>query len=243
VVEDVTVKTELEQKIYQAEKLSTVSMLSAGMAHEINNPIGSILSNAQNLIEEEVCEERRASLRWIETEARRIARIVQELLKFAAPDTGQAPGSAVNAVIADVVRLVESTLGRENRIRIDTRLAEDAGSTALSPDELTQVTINLIANSIQAIPGAGRITVTTRLRPRKGAVCMTVADTGQGIPKNVLPRVFDPFFTTKANGQGTGLGLSVVWGIVTKHGGHVAVSSREGHGTRIVLDLPHLGDS
>jgi len=127
---------------------------------------GSILSNTQNLLAVETCEERRESLQWIEQETRRVARIVQELLRFAAPDTGQAPGAVVNEVIRDIVRLVGGTLGAEDRIHIETILAEDTLTTVLSPDELKQVVINLIKNSIQAIDGEGRITITTRHRPR-----------------------------------------------------------------------------
>jgi signal transduction histidine kinase len=236
--EDVSVRTELEHKIFQAEKLSSISMLSAGMAHEINNPLGSILTNVQNLIAEEAVAERAVSLRWIEQETRRIARIVRELLRFSSSGESAEAGADVNEVVRDVIRLVGHSLAPEGRIRVDSRLAEGLPCTVLSPDELKQVVINLVTNSVQAIEGPGRILVSTRWSPARGRISLSVADSGSGIPEGLVPRIFDPFFTTKANGVGTGLGLSVVYGIVTKYDGGVEVRSRPGAGTRIVLGLP-----
>jgi nitrogen-specific signal transduction histidine kinase/HAMP domain-containing protein len=240
VAEDVSAKTELEQKMFQAEKLSSISMLSAGMAHEINNPLGSILTNVQNLIDEEENAARKVSLKWIEQETRRIARLVQELLNFASGDAEPGQGSDVNAVIRDVLRLLGYSLTGENRIRIDTRLSDGLPACVLSPDELKQVVINLVRNAVQAIPDAGRVLVSTRPLPESGRISLAVADTGSGISKEMVPRIFDPFFTTKPNGVGTGLGLSVVYGIVTKHAGTIGVRTREGGGTRITLGLPVL---
>ncbi len=241
--DDISAKTELEEKIFQAEKLSSISMLSAGMAHEINNPLGSILTNVQNLIDEEECPEKRIALKWIEQETRRIARIVAELLNFASADSGHASGADVNRVVEEVIGLVSHPLEREGRVRIDTRLAAGLPPAVVSPDELKQVVLNLLKNSLQAIRGAGRILVSTRPGDPGGRIMLAVADTGTGIPPEVLPRIFDPFFTTKANGEGTGLGLSVVYGIVTKYNGTIDVRSRPGRGTRIRLGLPGLREA
>jgi signal transduction histidine kinase len=240
--EDISAKTELEEKIFQAEKLSSISMLSAGMAHEINNPLGSILTNVQNLIEEETSPERCVSLKWIEQETRRIARIVQGLLNFAASDAGHAAGSDVNQVVREVTGLVSCSLAREERMRIDTRLAADLPPSVVSTDELKQVVINLLKNAVQAISGPGRILISTRRMNGSGRVALSIADTGCGISKEIMPRIFDPFFTTKANGEGTGLGLSVVYGIVTKYSGAIDVKSREGRGARFSLSLPCADD-
>ena len=223
-VDDISARTELEEKIFQAEKLSAISMLSAGMAHEINNPLGSILTNVQNLIDEETNDERRVSLKWIEQETRRIARTVQELLNFASTDSGHVPGSDVNGVVRDVVALMGHSFAGDERIRIDARLAAGLPHSVVSTDELKQVVINLLRNSIQAIPSAGRIVVTTRLLDPCG-IALGIADTGTGIPKEIVPRIFDPFFTTKANREGTGLGLSVVYGIINKYHGSIDVRS------------------
>ena len=238
VAEDISAKTELEHKIFQAEKLSSISMLSAGMAHEINNPLSSILTNVQNLINEDTDAKRKVSLRLIEQETRRIARIVRELLNFASTDTAQVAGCDVNQAAAETIRLVGFALAREQRIQIDARLAPGLPPSVLSTDEVKQVAVNLIKNSMQAIQGNGRILVSTRLERSGERICFSVADTGSGIPKNLIPRIFDPFFTTKNNGDGTGLGLSVVYGIVTKYNGTIRVRGREGGGTRIALGLP-----
>jgi len=234
--EDISAKTELEQKIFQAEKLSSISMLSAGMAHEINNPLSSILTNVQNLLEEEPGSTRRVSLKWIEQETRRIARIVQELLNFASAGSPQAGGCALNPVVEQTVGLLSRSL--PEGLRVDTRLAADLPPSAASADELKQVLLNLVKNSIQAIEGRGRILVRTGLS-RDGRLSLVVSDTGRGMPRALIPRIFDPFFTTKDGG--TGLGLSVVYGIVTKYGGALTVRSREGRGTRIALSLPPPG--
>ena len=239
--DDISAKTELEEKIFQAEKLSSISMLSAGMAHEINNPLGSILTNVQNLIGEEADPERKISLKWIEQETRRIARIVQELLNFASTDAGRAPEADVNGVVEEVIRLVSRSIPREGGIRIAAHLASGLPAAAVGTDELKQVVVNLLKNSIQAIRDSGRILVSTRLSRKGDRISLSVSDTGQGIPPEIIPRIFDPFFTTKADAGGTGLGLSVVYGIVSKHNGTIDVKSGEGRGTRISLNLPLPG--
>jgi two-component system NtrC family sensor kinase len=202
------------------------------MAHEINNPLSSILTNVQNLLEEEPGSTRRVSLKWIEQETRRIARLVQELLNFASAGSPQAGGCALNPVVEQTVGLLSRSL--PEAIRVDTRLAADLPLSAASADELKQVVLNLVKNSIQAIEGRGRILVRTGLS--RDGLSLVVSDTGRGMPRALIPRIFDPFFTTKD--EGTGLGLSVVYGIVTKYGGALSVRSREGRGTRIALSLP-----
>jgi nitrogen-specific signal transduction histidine kinase/HAMP domain-containing protein len=238
-IDDVSEKTELEHKIFRAEKLASISMLSAGMAHEINNPLSSMLTNVQNLIADESDPERRISLKWIERETRRIAGIVRQLLNFTATDSLHAPGAEVNTVVEETIGLIRCSFASEKRIKIDTRLAAGLPPAVMNRDELGQVTLNLIKNAVQAIPGEGRILVCTHLNG--GRICLSVADSGGGIPKDVIPRIFDPFFTTKDNGEGTGLGLSVVYGIITKYGGRIDVRSHEARGTRIGITLPAMG--
>ena len=236
-VDDISAKTRLEQRILQAEKLATVSMLSAGMAHEINNPLGSILTNVQNLIDEETSPPRSVSLKWIEQETRRIARIVQGMLSFSATGTGSGSGADLNEVVRDVVSIMGHAARRDGSVRVDMRLAPDLPRTVVGTDELKQVVINLLANATQAISGSGRVLITTRAA-RGDRLCLAVADTGGGIAPQVLPRIFDPFFTTKRNGEGTGLGLSVVYGIVTRYAGTIDVKSAVGGGARFCLHLP-----
>jgi two-component system NtrC family sensor kinase len=143
----------------------------------------------------------------------------------------------VNAVVRDVVALMGHAAAREGRIHIDMRLTPHLAPTVVSTDELKQVVINLLANATQSIGGPGRILITTR--PSRGdRITLALADTGAGIPRHVMPRIFDPFFTTKTNGEGTGLGLSVVYGIVTKYAGTIDVKSVVGRGSRFCLGLP-----
>jgi signal transduction histidine kinase len=240
VVEDISRKIEFEEKIFQAEKLSSISMLSAGVAHEINNPLSSIMTNVQNLIEEEEDEGRSVSLKWIEQETRRIAKIVQKLLDFSSSDLDSTRGTDVNKVILETITLIKYSLKKQQEITITTDLEESIPRSIMSQDEFKQTIINLVKNSIQAIEGRGDILVTTRNSRQDKIICVTIEDTGVGIKQENIPRIFDPFYTTKHNGEGTGLGLSVVYGIMNKYKGTITVTSKEGQGTQICLKIPSL---
>lgn len=235
IAEDVTRRIAYEEKIFQAEKLASVSMLSAGVAHEINNPLSSILSNAQNLIEEEADAEKAESLRLIEQETRRIARIVRELLDFSSPRPLASEGSDANEAVRSTLRLMGYSLGKAAQVNIDSYLDPELPRVALVEDELKQVLINLLTNSLQAIDGAGSISVRTA-RTAGGNAEVVVTDSGRGIEREALPRIFDPFYTTKRDG--TGLGLSVVYGIIARAGGTIRAESERGHGTAMRLELP-----
>lgn len=240
VVEDVSRKIEFEEKIFQAEKLSSISMLSAGVAHEINNPLSSIMTNVQNLMAEEADAEKGIALKWIEQETRRIARIVQKLLDFASAQPDAAQGTDLNKVIEDTVTLLRYSLKRHQEITMTTDFEADLPLAAISPDEFKQTMINLLKNAMQAIREKGGITLATRHNPAEQTIAVTIADNGGGIKEEAIPRIFDPFFTTKANGEGTGLGLSVVYGIIKKYQGKITVTSQEGQGTQIRLAIPVL---
>jgi signal transduction histidine kinase len=239
-IDDISEKLELEEKIFQAEKLSSLSVLSAGVAHEINNPLSSIMSNVQNLMEEEWDEERKVSLKWIEQETRRIARTVQALLNFTSSNVRGKQGSNVNEVIIQVIGIIKYSIPRDADISIETHLEDDLPEALINQDELQQVIINLVHNSIQAVEKSGVISVKTSAGRSDRRIYIVVQDNGRGIQKEHIPHIFDPFFTTKRNGQGTGLGLSVVYGIVRKQGGHIHVESTVGKGTSITLDFPAL---
>ena len=217
-------------------------MLSAGVAHEINNPLSSIMSNVQNLIEEEKNEDKKVSLKWIEQETRRIARTVRELLNFASPETRSAEGSDTNEIIKRVIELIRYSIKREKDITIETSLDFSIPQAVIKEDELQQIMINLITNSIQAIVKSGRIVIRTCSQSDDHSVIITVEDNGVGIKKEHLPHIFDPFFTTKPNWEGTGLGLSIVYGIVKKYNGTIEVKSEAGAGTKVIIQLPALKD-
>ena len=241
IADDISAKVEFEQKIFQAEKLASLSVLSAGVAHEINNPLGSIMTNVQNLIMEETDVERQTALKFIERETRRIASIVQKLLRFSAPDAEPGAGCDVDEAVTEALMLVGYGLGSDGQVGIECSLAGDLPDAAIGANELKQIIINLVRNGVQAIPGSGTVRVETRLRGKQ--VCITVTDTGSGIPAKVRPHIFDPFYTTKRNGEGTGLGLSMVYGILSKHNGTIRVSSRSGRGTRMTLMVPAAAPS
>lgn len=240
VVEDISRKIEFEEKIFQAEKLSSISMLSAGVAHEINNPLSSIMTNVQNLIEEENDEENRIALKWIEQETRRIAKIVQKLLDFSSSDFDSIQETDVNKVIGETLALITYSLKKTQDIAISTDLEEDIPPAGMSQDEFKQIIINLVKNSIQAIAEKGQILIKTRHSLTDNTICLTIEDDGGGIKEDLIPQIFDPFYTTKHNGEGTGLGLSVVYGIMNKYKGTISVTSKEGKGTQICLNVPLL---
>ncbi|MCF7928388.1 MAG: HAMP domain-containing protein [Spirochaetales bacterium] len=238
IAEDITAKVDFENKIYQAEKISSISMLSAGVAHEINNPLSSIITNAQNLIEAEQQPDRLLSLRYIDQESKRIAGIVRNLLDFSCTDSDETSSCNVNGVIEEVVRLVNFSLNKNDDVFIDLDLDSNSPLCNISKDEFGQILINLLRNAIHAVSGSGKITVRSEYDLKNGYVQISVQDSGVGIPESIRSHVFDPFFTTKPNGVGTGLGLSVVYGIIKKYEGKIQIESEEGAGTVVQMMLP-----
>lgn len=238
VIEDITAKVAYEEKIRQAEKLASISMLSAGVAHEINNPLSSILTNVQNLIKAERDLERLKDLQLVEQETKRIARIVRSLLEFSSSMRTEKPAADINAAIRNIVQLVGYSFREESRIVIELVLGENLPHAAIGEDECKQIILNLIKNALEAIGTSGRIRIETAFLSSESMVQCLVSDTGRGIPSAVLPRIFDPFFSTKAESGNSGLGLSVVYGLVSKFGGLIDVESEEGRGTTVRIKLP-----
>jgi len=238
VIEDITAKVAYEEKIRQAEKLASISMLSAGVAHEINNPLSSILTNVQNLIKAERDLERLKDLQLVEQETKRIARIVRSLLEFSSSTRTEKPAIDINAAIRNIVQLVGYSFREESSIVIEPHLGENLPLAAIGEDECKQIILNLIKNALEAIGTSGRIRIETAFLPSESMVQCLVSDTGRGIPNAVLPRIFDPFFSTKAESGNSGLGLSVVYGLVSKFSGLIDVKSEEGKGTTVRIKLP-----
>jgi PAS domain S-box-containing protein len=238
-VEDITERVALQRSALQAEKLAGIGTLAAGIAHELNNPIGIISSRTElMLLEAEtrpIPDEVREDLHVLHRHAQRVARIAQGLLSFAR----QAPGARgpvdLNRVVDDTLVLVEKSIVRDG-IRLTRQLA--AGLPAVWGDAhgLQQVLINLLTNARDAVGAAGEIAIVTAASTDPPGVRVAVRDTGPGIPAETLPRVFDPFFTTKP--EGTGLGLSISYGIVRDHQGTVDVQSTPGRGTTFTLTFP-----
>ena len=238
-----------QAQLLQAEKLSAIGQLVAGVAHELNNPLTSVIGYAQ-LLQEEVREARTADpsrpavdlshdLRRIAEEAERAATIVRNLLAFARRQTA----ARAEQDIADVMSRVLSLRAYEFRlsaIELATDFEPDLPPVLGDGGQLQQALLNLLLNAEQAMRGhpARRIRVGARHVPEADAVELFIADSGHGIPDENLRRIFDPFFTTREVGEGTGLGLSICYGIVRDHGGQISVESRVGQGTTFKVLLP-----
>jgi len=217
--------------------MASIGLLAAGVAHEVNTPLTGISSFTQLLLEGADPDDPRTKLlEKIERQTFRAAKIVNGLLNLARPGRTEASGPLdVSAVISDVLALLEHQL-EAGRIKIRRELAD--GSTIVQGVEfkLQQVFLNLFLNARDAMPKGGWLTIRTRRNGRHAVI--EVADTGTGIPPELLSRIYDPFFTTKAPGQGTGLGLSITYGVIQEHQGSIECESTPGQGTRFTITLP-----
>lgn len=240
-IDDVTEQVRLEERLIQQDRLASVGMLAAGVAHEVNTPLTGISSFAQMLLEETPRHDgRRSMLEKIVQQAGRASRIARDLLRLSRP-TGQQSEPGLASV--DLRDMVEDSLGllapqiRHAGVTVD-RDWNGAPIVAWGDrSRLQQVVMNLLINALDAVKPGGRVVV--RLAPEQGdQVSIDVEDDGVGIPEGVRDRIFDPFFTTKKAGSGTGLGLSVSYAIVREHGGQLLVDSEPGRGTTMRVLLP-----
>ena len=235
-----------QAQLVQAEKLSAIGQLVAGVAHELNNPLTSVIGYAQ-LVEEELREmpgarppeEVAQDLRRIAEESERAARIVRNLLAFARRQSVSRMPHAVEAICARVLALREYEF-RLSGIELHTDFPDDLPHILADEGQLQQVVLNLLLNAEQAMRGRDerRLWLSARLLRDSGAIELSIRDSGQGIDAVNLPRIFDPFFTTRDVGEGTGLGLSICYGIVRDHGGHIYIESRPQAGTTVRVLLP-----
>jgi signal transduction histidine kinase len=229
----------LEDAARRAEKLAALGTLAAGLAHELNNPIGIISSRIElMLLEAEstgLPQEVRDDLGVLHRQAQRVARITQGLLSFARQPAGERTTVDLNHIVRETLLLAEKQIIRSG-IGVATTLAPDLPEIVGDPGALQQVVLNLVTNAWEAVSPGGRITIETGVCPGDGRVGLIVEDTGRGIAPELLSRIFDPFFTTKDSG--TGLGLAITDGIVREHGGTIDVESWRGKGTRFVVAFP-----
>jgi PAS domain S-box-containing protein len=236
IVEDISSRVQLEEQLQISEKMASIGLLAAGVAHEVNTPLTGISSFTQMLLEGSTPEDpKTAVLEKIERQTFRAAKIVNGLLNLARPAQVDSGPCDVNIVISDVLSLLEHQF-RNGRIQVRKELAPQAVAVQGIEHKLQQVFLNLFLNARDAMPKGGWLTIVTR-QERAGAV-VEVADTGSGIPPEQLSRIYDPFYTTKAIGKGTGLGLSITYGIVQEHGGTISCESQLGQGTRFSIRLP-----
>jgi PAS domain S-box-containing protein len=238
IIKDITQRKNMEQQLLQSYKLTSLGQLSAGVAHEINNPLGLILGYTQLLLKgKSKGEQRVEDLRTIERHTRNCKRIVQSLLNFARRTETKRTAVDINRTIREVLVIMRHQLELEG-LRIETYLDESLPSVMGDSEKLKQVLMNLILNAKQAIAGQGEIIVSSEHADSEQKAIIRIHDTGDGIAPEFISKVFDPFFTTKPTGQGTGLGLSLSYGIVKEHGGDLTVESDPGKGSIFSIVLP-----
>jgi signal transduction histidine kinase len=233
---------ELKGQIIQSEKLASLGQIAAGVVHELNNPLTSIVGYSDYLRAKAEREHGDPGdierLRRIGEAAGRILRFSRDLIAYARPSIEPPSPVAIHAVVDQAFVFCEHLMGPAS-IRVDRQFAPDVRPVLGVRDQLTQVFVNLIINACHAMePAGGTLTIHTELSMPRRTVKISVTDTGHGIEKGSLKRIFDPFFTTKTDGRGTGLGLSIVRNIIHLHGGAIAVDSSLGQGTVFTLELP-----
>jgi len=238
-VREITTRKKMEQQLRQAEKLSALGQLVAGVAHELNNPLAVVMGYAQLLSKNRNLEERvRKDLEKVLHESERAAKIVRNLLTFARPREPHMTMVDVNRIVVDSLETREMQVQRAN-VEVRRRLGRDLPPTMADAGQVEQVVVNLLTNAIQALenrPEKRVVEVATEFGNNR--IRIIVSDNGPGIPDVVMERIFDPFFTTKSPGKGTGLGLSICYSIVEEHKGRIWVESKAGKGARFYVELP-----
>jgi PAS domain S-box-containing protein len=235
---DVSRERAEKEKLYLTDRLATIGEMAVGLAHELNNPLTGILSLSQLLIDSDIPPDSKEDLKCINSEARRAANIVKNVLLFTRNNNYENGQASVNEVVRDVLRLREYEV-KANNIEVITNLQENLPEVQIDRFQLQQVFLNIILNAEAAIKDANRSGMMTINTAKVDSyVEIAISDNGCGIKKNVLPRIFDPFFTTKEIGKGTGLGLSICYGIISKHNGKINVVSRVNQGTTFTIRMP-----
>ena len=237
IIENITERVQLEEQLQISEKMASIGLLAAGVAHEVNTPLTGISSFTQMLLEGADPEDPKTRvLEKIERQTFRAAKIVNGLLHLARQGRTDTAGPIdANVVVNDVLALLEHQLRAVN-VKVRRELSKTPVVVHGIEFKVQQVFLNLFLNARDAMSKGGWLTIRSRIEDSQAII--EVADTGSGIPREHLSRIYDPFFTTKAPGQGTGLGLSVTYGAIQEHDGHIECESQPGQGTRFTLTLP-----
>lgn len=228
-----------EEELIQSKKLASLGVLTAGVAHELTNPLNNISMIAQTYADlySKLTEEQRIEFMGkVEAETVRIQKIVKNLLDFSKPKDSNPREADINAIIQKTLTLVQNMIDVAN-IETNLQFAEGIPHVFADEHQMQQVFVNLITNAVQAMRSGEKLFIGTRTGRQGDTVEITVMDTGKGIPPEFLPHIFDPFFSTKGEG-GTGLGLSVSYGIIKNHRGEIRVESKVGVGTTFTIELP-----
>lgn len=244
IVRDMTERILLEEQLVQSAKLAAVGRLISGIAHEVNNPVSiiklHIASVMQNIDSQKLPEDLIETLRVIQRQNDKIGQIIAGLQAFSRQGYFSPDWINVNQTVHTALRLVENTLQNQD-IVYQAELEDSLPKVFLDPIRIEQVLLNLFNNAIEAMPGGGILTISTTLKTDQtdeNWLVIRVRDTGTGIEEDHLAQLFDPFFTTKEVGEGTGLGLSVSYGLIQEHRGRIEVSSQPGKGSEFQIYLP-----
>jgi signal transduction histidine kinase len=226
----------MEEQMTQTEKLTSLGLLAAGVAHEVNTPL-AVISNYIQMLGKQMPDgdPRQAIIEKIVKQTFRASEIVNNLLNFSRTSATEVVDIDVNRVVEETLSLVAHPL-KTSQIQVVRQLGETLPAVRGSANKLQQVFLNLFLNARDAMPGGGMLEV--RTTAHNGSVEVEIVDTGAGIAREHIHRIFDPFFTTKASGRGTGLGLSVSYGIIKEHSGKIDVRSTLGKGTSFHVELP-----
>ncbi|MDM8535764.1 ATP-binding protein [Desulfobacterales bacterium HSG17] len=239
--EKLQIKKELEKtqvQLVQAEKMSSLGKLAAGVAHQINNPLGGIILFSKLMMEEyDLPEQAMDDLQRILKDAQRCSETVKELLEFARQPRQNIRLNNMNTAITRTLFLLENQTLFHN-IKIEKNLADNLPLIPADIRQVYHVFMNLILNAAEAMEGTGALKIKTWLTENHKNILIEISDTGPGISKDVLPHIFEPFYTTKEAGKGTGLGLSMVYGIVENHKGSISAKSEVGKGTTFLIKFP-----
>ena len=228
----------MQARVAQSERLASLGMLAAGVAHEVNNPLGGILALTSLTVEDMPKDDpNRENLEEVIRQTERCRDIVKGLLEFSRQSKGKKEVVDLNKVLQDTLSLIGKQALFFN-INVNCRLEPDLPPILADRSQFQQVFLNILMNAVQAMDERGTITVETRYRDAATSVEVAISDTGKGIPPAEIDRIFDPFFTTKEGGYGTGLGLSIAYGIVATHGGRISVQSEVGKGSIFTVRMP-----
>jgi len=234
--DDVTQRMRLEEQVFQNEKLTSLGLLAAGVAHEVNTPL-AVISNYIQMLAKQLPsgDPRHQLIEKVVKQTFRASEIVNNLLNFSRTGATEFTEVNLNAVVEEVLTLVAHPF-RTAQVQVTRNLQQELPAVLGSTNKLQQVFLNLFLNARDAMPSGGIVEI--RTSAHNGSVEVEIIDSGGGIPRENLNRIFDPFFTTKSSGRGTGLGLSVSYGIVKEHAGKVDVRSTPGKGTSFRLEFP-----
>ncbi|MFP4108645.1 MAG: DUF3365 domain-containing protein [Desulfonatronovibrio sp.] len=238
---NITDQKKVDQRIQQTEKLVSMGQLAAGVAHEINNPLGVILCYI-DLLKRQLADfpQGLKDLHIIEKQTLNCKRIVTDLLQFSRGQESTKSYSSLNSTVEDIMQIFKHQF-KTQKIRVDLDLDADMPDLNFDENKMKQVFVNLIMNACQAIGQSGEIKIVSRFIEEKNMARITFRDNGSGMKPEIRNRIFDPFFSTKKTGESTGLGLSVSYGIIQDHGGDISVQSEPGKWTEFIIHLPVSG--